>query len=369
MIRKMLVMWVLMVVVGAGPTFAETYLIYNNYGGTWSDANKTYEDDSNMCWAGSIANVLEYGAWGVGAYPNAPAIFSHFKAAWPNVGGLPQEGFSWWLNGVSMPGGILVPGGNYWPTYNYSNFYNSIFPTPEYIDTSLRSGKIVTLGITGFLGGHALTCWGLGYQRLTNSELGEERRIYNSLFVTDSSDSETALVEMPISYNADQGRWELTGGLWSGWSLTAAEEFEMRPYLVHWDYDRRIIDRLVMLDPLYAVKDVFKLDPFLTFDYRWDGPMPQDGTENALFTIKALTDDGEWVLLFQDLYDPQELGVWNSLNLLIPQELLGYRTLLFEMEGNGQVSFYRLEFAPLPASLMLLASGLAGLLAWRRLSS
>jgi hypothetical protein len=110
MIRKMLVMWVLMVVVGAGPTFAETYLIYNNYGGTWSDANKTYEDDSNMCWAGSIANVLEYGAWGVGAYPNATAIFSHFKAAWPNVGGLPQEGFSWWLNGVSMPGGRMVPG-------------------------------------------------------------------------------------------------------------------------------------------------------------------------------------------------------------------------------------------------------------------
>ncbi len=368
MIRKMralLVMSALLLVLGVGSAVADTYFIYNDFGGTWIDANKTWHDDSEMCWAAAISNVLEYGAWGVAAYPTAPDIFAQFKAAWPNIGGLPRAGFYWWLNGFGLPPSGAPPGGNFWPAYNAITMSDGIFESPSIIESYLRSGYLVTLGISSASGGHALTCWGVEYLRLPSSEPGSEHRGYTSIFVTDSDDDVTALLQIHIGLNAS-GRWEL-GDRFSGWELVSAEAFAMRPVM---DLDLRHSRSFVHLDPLHELKEVFKLHPFLSFDYRWDGPFPQEDLPGrGHFTIKALMDNGLWVLLFEDYYDPQEEGVWTAWNLPIPPELLGLRTLLFEMEGSGQVSLYRLDYVPLPPSLWLLASGLVGLLAWRRLPS
>jgi hypothetical protein len=363
--RALLLMCALLLVLGVGSAFADTYFIYNDFGGDWIDVNKTWDDDYNMCWAAAISNVLGYGAWGIGAYPTAADIFAHFKATWPDVGGLPRTGFYWWLNGLSLPGEPHPPGGNFWPAYNAFTMSDGIFPSLGLIESSLRSGYMVTLGITSSSGGaHALTCWGVEYLVLPGGEPGSEHRGYTSIFVTDSDDDRRELLQVHVTLN-DWGRWDL-GDRFSGWTLTSAESFEMRPVM---NFDYRLSRAIVTLDPLHELKEVFKLHPFLSFDYRWDRPFPQDPSPEGRFTIKALTDDNQWILLFEDYYDLEELGVWTAVNLQIPDELLGLRTLLFEMEGYGQLSLYRLDYVPLPPSLWLLASGLAGLLAWRRLPS
>ncbi len=353
--RVLLVISVLVMVLGVGSAVAETYFIYDDFGGTWCDANKTYDGDSNMCWAAAISNVLDYGAWEVAAYPTAPEILAYYKACGGKVGGLPLDGLYWWLNGLASP-----PGGNFWPAYRATAMWDGVFPNPENIESLLRGGYAVTLGISSpSIGvGHALTCWGVQYSTTPGG-----LRIYSSIFVTDSDDDATALLEVPITPGG--WHWDL-GGRFSGWELVGVEGFELQPVM---RFDHRDTRPIVTLDPFQKLKEVFKLHPFLSFDYRWDGPFPQDQNAKSHFTIKALLKDNEWILLFEDFFDLEELGVWTAVNLQIPDELLGLRTLLFEMEGDGQLSLYRLDYVPLPPSLWLLASGLAGLLAWRRLSS
>ncbi len=52
---------------GAAPVWSSTYYIYNQWGGTWHDANKTGVDDSLMCWAASASNILDWGNWDTAA--------------------------------------------------------------------------------------------------------------------------------------------------------------------------------------------------------------------------------------------------------------------------------------------------------------
>ena len=40
--------------------FGSTYFVYDDWAGTWHDANKNYIHDSNMCWAASASNVLAF---------------------------------------------------------------------------------------------------------------------------------------------------------------------------------------------------------------------------------------------------------------------------------------------------------------------
>ena len=50
-----LLMISLLVLATAAPALSDTYFIYNQYGGTWHDANKTTSpDDDLMCWAAAV---------------------------------------------------------------------------------------------------------------------------------------------------------------------------------------------------------------------------------------------------------------------------------------------------------------------------
>ena len=51
---------------GSAPATGETYCNYYDHSGTWSDVNKTWVDDSQLCWVATAANIL---AWGAGERP------------------------------------------------------------------------------------------------------------------------------------------------------------------------------------------------------------------------------------------------------------------------------------------------------------
>lgn len=85
----------------AQPALSLSYFVYDQWGGTWQDANKNYKDDSLMCWAAAASNVLAWGKWGTDTYDTAPKIFQHFKDHWTNNGGYSYKGWRWWFNGYS----------------------------------------------------------------------------------------------------------------------------------------------------------------------------------------------------------------------------------------------------------------------------
>ena len=57
------------------PAWSASYFVYDQWGGTWHDANKTYVGDSLMCWAASASNVLDWGNWGTTSYNTESTIF------------------------------------------------------------------------------------------------------------------------------------------------------------------------------------------------------------------------------------------------------------------------------------------------------
>jgi len=83
---------------------AGTYYIWNDWGGTWADAEKTSgnTDDDLMCWAASSSNILEWTRWGkVGGMTNTDQMFAHFQAHFTDQGGHPYYGLDWWFDGTN----------------------------------------------------------------------------------------------------------------------------------------------------------------------------------------------------------------------------------------------------------------------------
>jgi hypothetical protein len=119
---------------------SSTYYLYSQWGGTWHDANKTYVDDSLMCWAASAANILDWGNWDAAGYNSETKIFEEIKAHWTNNAGYQNWAWQWWLNGTPPPYNIYshieVSGGwNFYPTEDFYNYYR----------TASRAGEIATM--------------------------------------------------------------------------------------------------------------------------------------------------------------------------------------------------------------------------------
>jgi hypothetical protein len=85
---------------------ADTYYVYNQWGGNWHDANKNWDGDSNLCWAGAASNILAWTGWGTPAYNTETTIFQYFKGNWTDQGGLPWVGWQWWFNGTNSAQGL-----------------------------------------------------------------------------------------------------------------------------------------------------------------------------------------------------------------------------------------------------------------------
>jgi len=169
-----------------------SYMLHENWGGTWSDAEKSpyNSQDNNMCWAAAAANVLEWTGWGrVGGMTSTDEMFAYYQDHWTDQGGLMIYGWQWWFTGVNPSASwsgwsqVDVAGGAFHPSENHSSLYHhdsNRANAMSTIDTYLRSGYGTTIGIYG-PGGHAVTVWGFTYDADAPSE-------YNGIYLTDSDD-------------------------------------------------------------------------------------------------------------------------------------------------------------------------------------
>ncbi len=203
--------------VSAGSAGASTYYLWENYGGTWSDADKTKlnEDDDSMCWAAAAANILAWSGWG-NNIGDADQIFSYFQDYWTDEGGKSQYGWEWWFYGVNQAQGVDgwsqleagLSGGDFY-TYNdfSSSFYDGSGGTDALnsIEYSLTHGYGTVLSIGFYLGenwfGHAITCWGF-----ETDDQGEITGIY----ITDSDDySGSDSLDYYEVFLSDDDNWHL----------------------------------------------------------------------------------------------------------------------------------------------------------------
>ncbi|MBN1588540.1 MAG: proprotein convertase P-domain-containing protein, partial [Pirellulales bacterium] len=221
----------------ATPTGA-SYMLYDHWGGSWSDAEKTpsnYEDDL-MCWAATASNVLAWTGWGqVNGMTNTDEMFGYFQDHWTDRGGLMGYGWDWWFDGTNNSAGwsgwsqVDVAGGGFYPDEYFYNYYvSSSYDSTamETIDDYLRDGYGVGLGVyTDTGGGHAITCWGFNYD--TNG--------YTGIWVSDSDDSKGS--DNPTDrlryYEVEHsdGRWYLENfyGYYDTWYIGLVQGLAQNP--------------------------------------------------------------------------------------------------------------------------------------------
>lgn len=212
---------ILVLLAAASPARSESYFLYDQYGGTWQDANKTAAntEDDLMCWAAAASNVLAWGKWVTSAYNTGPAIFQYFTEHWTDNAGYMYWAYNWWLNGTPPPTTAYsypdVPGGNFFPTHSAGNYVTNVWSgnMMSSADSLLHSGKGVTMTIRNSRGGaHAVTLWGFSY-----SAPGA----YTSAFITDSDDGYYGLREYSLIYQNDT--WYLGDYFGGGWYISDLE--------------------------------------------------------------------------------------------------------------------------------------------------
>lgn len=194
--------------------YAFSYFGYNDFGGIWHDANKTWEGDSNLCWAAAASNSLAWTGWGFPSsldisgssqsFENVYDIFAYYNTCFPNNAYTIDGGWEWWFNGQIMPGYFLFVGsggGFYKLTYDFTEYFstsegdNSL----QTIDKYLHEGYGVGLGIRrGGSSGHAITVWGYEYDLDPNNNC-----IYDGLYITDSDDNIKGLRYYSVIFQDD----------------------------------------------------------------------------------------------------------------------------------------------------------------------
>ena len=197
------------------------YMLTDNYGGSWFDAEKTQAntEDDLMCWAAAASNVLAWTGWGdVSGLSGTDSIFGYFQDHWTDEGGLMEFGWKWFFDGTNSSQGwtdwsqVDVAGGSFYPQENFygdlfhDNWTNSGWDADGamgYVDSFLRAGYGTTLAVYSDTVAHAITAWGFNYNPLDSSD-------YYGIWITDSDDDkydatpEDELKYFELSYDADK---------------------------------------------------------------------------------------------------------------------------------------------------------------------
>ena len=220
------------IIVGIGsPTEGSVTSLFNyeTWGGTWADADKTWNgQDNNLCWAASASNVLEWTRWGrVPGLATSDQIFQYFQDHWTNQGGDPYYAWDWWFDGTNLSlwaAQVDVPGGGFWTAYNFPDYFRMDYMETTVLQSALRDlsdGYGVTLSVMG-PGSHSITCWGVAYDN--DPLITDIARVYRGVYVTDSDDGIDGLRYYNVSYSGvavvpPELRWQTATGISRAWDL------------------------------------------------------------------------------------------------------------------------------------------------------
>jgi hypothetical protein len=218
MLRRSTVYLLLLLMLGlaaAAPALASTYFVYDQYGGTWHDANKTASPyDNRMCWAAAASNILDWGRWDAGGNTTETSIFKYFVDHWTDKAGYMAWGWNWWFSGAKPPITFYaypdVAGGAFFRTLKLSSYYAyaSTGNLMSTIDALMHKGDGITITIRKGSAAHAVTVWGFN-----KNNAG----VYDSIYITDSDDGYTGLRNYALIYQSSA--WYLGGG-YSGWRIS-----------------------------------------------------------------------------------------------------------------------------------------------------
>jgi len=233
-----LVVSLLLVVSNRAVGVSTDYFIWDSWGGTWADAEKTNvnNDDDLLCWAAASSNILEYTGWGqVGGMTTTDDMFAHFGAHFTDQGGNSTFGFNWWFDGINDRQGAAYAaagwaqedvdgGGGFYPTLNHDDYkrWTSIDSTAlSTLDTWMHDGYGTTISISGNMA-HAITAWGFEYDT-------ENLDYYTGIWVTDSDDDKNNSPTYPDSLRYydlvySSSRWYLSGGYYGTGSTNYISE-------------------------------------------------------------------------------------------------------------------------------------------------
>jgi hypothetical protein len=233
----------------ANVAFGISYFGYDDWGGTWHDAEKslTNPDDDWMCWAAAAANILDWTAWDVPMFDSEIDMFYNFQDHWSDQTGLMGYGWNWWFDGTNpqqganpaaddQPGWSQVDvagGGSHWSSYNFFDYFYEDWAwdnsSSQWIDTGLglmktiadylHSGYGTTLAIYSGGNGHALTAWGYEY---------DAPGAYTGVWVTDSDDYTNQLKLLSVQQDLN-GLWRLGGNQYDNWFIGGVQALDRNP--------------------------------------------------------------------------------------------------------------------------------------------
>ena len=193
----------LILILSVESSFALSYLAYEDFGGQYYDANKTWNDDGNLCWAAAASNALAFTGWGFpaeGGFSDEQEILAYFTQYWPNYGNNPLDGYTWWFTGTesNWPHPDVQGGGGFFSDIDPSSLYHSQRGSQIMValDDYLHDGDGVTATVRrndGSYWFHAISIYGYEYD-----EFGNYLGIY---YVENHESSQTFLRYMPIYYN------------------------------------------------------------------------------------------------------------------------------------------------------------------------
>lgn len=188
---------------GDGTPTGERFMLFDRWGGTWTDVNQTLgnTDDDRMCWAGAAANMLAWTGWGDagGMAADAEAIFTYFQDRWSDAPATVDAGMQWWFDGTELDregwSEVELAGGGFYSTEAFNRSFIAYNGTKEFDRDGSRGseeaisrmmsridrGYAISLGISRSNKGHAINVWGYNIEPDTGRCLG--------IWISDPADS------------------------------------------------------------------------------------------------------------------------------------------------------------------------------------
>lgn len=232
LLRSLLLIFLAAWVAGA-QTLTEIWMPYVSRESGWYDANKKLDaTDSNLCWAASASNVIN---WWQDNYqstvampegtPRGDDVWAAYVNSFTNQGGSAYYGIQWWIDGSYPPQGkeswsqiTDTSAGGYYTNWDRvagpeiyigatgvvgkgNNFVSNV------LAAWLSNGYAISLGIGNDHGiAHAVTLWGLDYDETAST--------VTKLYLTDSDDvaqgfNPQGLFEVDCTYDATDDRMYL----------------------------------------------------------------------------------------------------------------------------------------------------------------